>query len=488
MTTDLELRFPLGRFHANPWGRHVNEGEVEWPPSAWRVLRALISVWHERAPELDPGLVQALLEHLADPPSYLLPDASPSSTRHYYPDGKVDAKSSWAEGTDKALDSFVVLAPGQPLVVRWHVDLGPAERQALDRLARLLPYVGRADAVCEARLLDDEPVDAVSGRWLHPIGTGGDGDGLTINPTGEAVGDVIDLLVPLRPLDLDGLQIRTRQLRGSGLLEPPAARRVAYPRPPAPLPASPRPRRVERMQCLTFALDAPALPSIRLAVLVADTLRAASQHQFGDEPPPVEISGHDVDGAKAVGHRHAHWWVLPETGARERLCARAVCYVPDGIAAPDLARLRGIRRLHDGQGRFRPVRVVAGPAGNLGQLLPELVPKGGTTIWHTSSPYAPPRHQDRRASWAVQVEAALREEAHLRGLPEVASVRLLAGAWLEFARWRAGQRRADARRAAGVEVTFAEPVHGPLSLGALSHFGLGLFLPGPSSAPTTPGA
>ncbi len=38
----LELRFPAGRFHATPWGRHVNEGAVEWPPSPWRLMRALI--------------------------------------------------------------------------------------------------------------------------------------------------------------------------------------------------------------------------------------------------------------------------------------------------------------------------------------------------------------------------------------------------------------------------------------------------------------
>jgi len=28
----IELEFPAGRYHANPWGRNVNEGEVEWPP------------------------------------------------------------------------------------------------------------------------------------------------------------------------------------------------------------------------------------------------------------------------------------------------------------------------------------------------------------------------------------------------------------------------------------------------------------------------
>jgi CRISPR-associated protein Csb2 len=38
----LRLRFPGGRYHATPWGHHVNEGQVEWPPSPWRLLRALM--------------------------------------------------------------------------------------------------------------------------------------------------------------------------------------------------------------------------------------------------------------------------------------------------------------------------------------------------------------------------------------------------------------------------------------------------------------
>jgi len=46
----LVLTFPWGRYHANPWGRHVNEGAVELPPSPWRPLCA---TWRTRAPELD---------------------------------------------------------------------------------------------------------------------------------------------------------------------------------------------------------------------------------------------------------------------------------------------------------------------------------------------------------------------------------------------------------------------------------------------------
>ncbi|MFH1303100.1 MAG: type I-U CRISPR-associated protein Csb2, partial [Planctomycetota bacterium] len=44
----IEMKFPTGKLHATPWGRHVNEGAVEWPPSPWRFLRALLAVWHHK--------------------------------------------------------------------------------------------------------------------------------------------------------------------------------------------------------------------------------------------------------------------------------------------------------------------------------------------------------------------------------------------------------------------------------------------------------
>ncbi len=39
MPVIIKLTFPAGRYHATPWGRHVNEGVAEWPPSPWRLLR-----------------------------------------------------------------------------------------------------------------------------------------------------------------------------------------------------------------------------------------------------------------------------------------------------------------------------------------------------------------------------------------------------------------------------------------------------------------
>ena len=158
MTVVARFDFPAGRYHATPWGRHVNEGAIEWPPSAWRVLRALISVgfnrlgWETGVPE---GAV-SLLETLASKaPRYLLPPAGAAHSRHYMP--------LFKDKTTKVLDTFAVLArTDAPLFMAWDVELTPAQEALLGELLTSLPYLGRAESWVDATLVA-EP----EGRWVR---------------------------------------------------------------------------------------------------------------------------------------------------------------------------------------------------------------------------------------------------------------------------------------------------------------------------------
>ncbi len=44
MSLAISIRFLSGRAHLHPWQTHHSEGRVEWPPSQWRLLRALVAV------------------------------------------------------------------------------------------------------------------------------------------------------------------------------------------------------------------------------------------------------------------------------------------------------------------------------------------------------------------------------------------------------------------------------------------------------------
>ena len=44
MSLTISIRFLTGRAHLHPWQSHHSEGRVEWPPSQWRLLRAIVAV------------------------------------------------------------------------------------------------------------------------------------------------------------------------------------------------------------------------------------------------------------------------------------------------------------------------------------------------------------------------------------------------------------------------------------------------------------
>src|SRR5271169_5311003 len=89
--TTIRLVFPSGRFHATPWGRHVNEGVPEWPPSPYRLLRGLYDAWKRKRAEWPESRVRPLLALLASaPPCFLLPPATASHTRSFLSENTED--------------------------------------------------------------------------------------------------------------------------------------------------------------------------------------------------------------------------------------------------------------------------------------------------------------------------------------------------------------------------------------------------------------
>ena len=146
----IELKFLAGRFHANPFGRHVNEGVPEWPPSPYRLLRALYDSWQRKFAHLPENSVAAVLCALAQaPPAFALPDATASHTRSYLSANSLDP-------SDKALifDGFVSVSRSSSCFITWPEDLDDTERRTLSTLLSGLNYLGRSESWIAAQLLN----------------------------------------------------------------------------------------------------------------------------------------------------------------------------------------------------------------------------------------------------------------------------------------------------------------------------------------------
>src|SRR5680860_1599976 len=169
----IAFRFIAGRYHATPWGRHVNEADVEWPPAPWRILRALIAIWHRKADQEafpDP-LLESLVHKLASvTPSYSLPPATLAHTRHYMP-----VRKGKADKPVLIFDAFARVHPTNRLIVAWpEVVLDTAEQSLLDALLHDLGFLGRAESWVEALRLPewDGEVNCTPGELGLDIETG----------------------------------------------------------------------------------------------------------------------------------------------------------------------------------------------------------------------------------------------------------------------------------------------------------------------------
>lgn len=93
MRIAVRQEFPLGRFHATPWRVNPYDDPYgEWPPSPWRLVRAVTARWYQWARELEPEPDIAKLQQLqaalckSTYAFYLPPDARKGSPlRQYHP-------------------------------------------------------------------------------------------------------------------------------------------------------------------------------------------------------------------------------------------------------------------------------------------------------------------------------------------------------------------------------------------------------------------
>ena len=477
MPATLAIRFPLGRYHATPWNRSVNEGTTEWPPSPWRLLRALIATWHTRWPELAAEDIDTLLDALADPPTYRTPIVRPAHTRHYLPD--LTHKKSETGKTDLTLDPFLSIGREEDLLIRWDTDLDDTQRAVLGKLAELIPYMGRAESVCEARLLDEDPVPDEC--WWRP---GDDGARRTL------------LLAATRPVSRAALEVTTLEVRKQRRTLPPGATWVDYVS--AEPPRRPRPVRhaAPSIEAMRFAVTGNVPVRSTHAVVLADDahrviggMLAAAGITNGRRQ---QLLG--TDGA-ASGHQHAHWLPIPSSSQRDATIQSLVLWVPHKLRAEEAAAIIRLRSLGGHRGRrvegegyeirgYPDTQLLFQAAGTIQQVAPELC--APARRWRSLTPYLPVRHRKRKSLTeylATDIETELRYRGQFRDLPSPAVQPLdpdggLPDRWArEFRRYRLTERMNKSRPGLRLQLQFTDDVAGPVILGQLSHFGYGIFIP-----------
>lgn len=518
MPVTVKLIFPTGRYHATPWGRHVNEGVPEWPPSPWRLLRALVAVWRRTCADIPENQVRQALETMLQPPLFQLPPHRVSHTRHYMPLNKKSPIEIRGGETALVFDTFVAVGKKDSVLVGWpDAELAGDQRQTLSRLLGNLSWLGRAEGWVQAGLCQ------TPATW-------------TCTPSAETEHDPVAVFCPdpetafghdhypehdpkklRKGIRLSNrlfdcprwhLCLDTQTIHENRWHRVPGTKWVNYNRPTeapfvrnAQLPRRPLPTLAR------FAIDGPVLPLTTSSLPLAEEFRRCALskcRRLADDHPsrnPADglhrdapaLLGKDERAEPLTGHRHAFFLATDEDhdGRLDHLTVHA----PMGLQDLERRALNQLRRLVlRGDEEIHLLMIGCGEVSDFRAPLLEQA-----RVWTSATPFVVTRHlkargrkrdpqaffesPDGRAQFVKQV---LVEELQRRGLFQEGTVIETLGqvGFHHFHRalqFRVARRKpgddAETRPRGLFQITFPRPVAGPIALGHSCHFGLGLFLP-----------
>lgn len=477
----LAIEFLTGRYVATAFN---DRGRAEWPPHPARVFSALVATHFE---EPEPA-ARAALEWLEQqgPPALLASEAFEREVHTVFV--PVNDQAGEPDYRVRQARTFPSVTPDQPRVVFIWPDAAPslATASAIDQLASRVVRLGHSSSLVSVRVLEG-PVEP---NWQP-----GDRGHLRLRVVG--------------PGQLEDLERRFAIHRETEPRVMPAAFQLYGSRPSGHEPT--RATSVFSGDWLIFRRVAgPALPMVSAAG-VARGVRKVLLSMFGEAPIPEVISGHRADRSPSdgshlaivplpfVGHVHADGalqgvaLVVPRAaGEQDRRALFA------GVARWEAS----VRRETAGVPEDTPVLPVhLGAAGilSLMRLDASVVPHTlrastwcrASRRWVTATPVALDRNPGdlrsrdrRRLDQAVaEAEDVVRSACQHVGLPSPSMVAILPGVPLagvakarHFPPFPGGEGRVQ-RVLVHLAIEFAEPVAGPVLLGAGRYVGLGLLRP-----------
>jgi CRISPR-associated protein Csb2 len=386
--------FPIGRYHATPWGRNVNEADVAWPPEPVRILRALIAAWWRKADHhtFPKAALDDLIDALAqEAPLFHLPDAVHSHIRAYMPLKKLN-ETTLLDKKALIYDAFYRLDRNAELVAIWPmVEISDAQRDLAAHLLGRIGYLGRAESWADARIainsfskinagpraLVGQDIHTDTGELLQfchdNVSVPFD---VTLSVTPQRWTEIRKVLLEslkakakkrereiaeatLPERLADALAIDTSEWRNAGWSSPPPLRKLIYDRPAVgPLPQRravkpivSREKQPGHPEVARFVLAGRPQPRVEETLRVAEIARMAlNSIKQDDEVPPIELR-YDGSAPSKGDPEQEYAFYLPEDADGDGLIDHLIVYCRQGFSSRAKWRLDRLTKLWIEHGR-----------------------------------------------------------------------------------------------------------------------------------------
>ena len=466
---DLEFFFSAGRYHSTPWGRNVNEGAPEWPPSPYRLARALIDVWKRKLSDLPEERFVKVLEAISGTPSFSLPQWSEGHIR-------VWLSSNTTKQTDRQLvfDPFVAFGKDTPVRMRFNTSPTEETRSDLAALLGRLTYLGRSESWVEAGVMNNDQSTDIQWNCLPDKDAQPDRSAsvfcLSKPEDGEMSGWLPSLCMTTDTLLSEGRSSPTFLL--SERFSLPTVRSLDH------VHSQVRVGEKEVRSAL-YALSSTVLPKVEETLPFAERVRAhlmgIHKKIVGGNPAWVSarFSGKDSEGKPMRGHRHAFFQPMDIDG--DGRIDHLYIHCTEPFAESEIRALDRLKEVWQPKGRPE-VRFIL-------VSLSEQQSSPASRYWESATPFVTTRHfRKGRGSYGEWIERELLREMDSHGLPRPSNISPMSEAKGRTAKtpwWAFKRSRKDTfpLKGHGFHLEFDSPVQGYFSLGSLCHFGLGFFIP-----------
>lgn len=451
--TTIKLTFPWGRYYAHPWGINPTRlREAEWPPSPWRLLRALVSAWFRAHPGQVPGpdcvaLIESLGRQL---PEIGIGKVSFGQTVHWQPnyraalEGKPEVVRRRVENAEykKTRHENHFAAVHGPVYFRWPgLDLPPQQSALLAELLAEVTYFGRAESLCHAELCKAEPLETGIG-WCKPAGgrkiSATCRDVFCPNPADFQFSDLWSRRADKPAADCPDAPRHFVDTLLASDMKPDGAAWFSYRMPDGwPQGWVVRVPRTEQRACrpppsqgpkvahyLCFSLECRVPIPPKFIVPLSERFRAAANSSlcktYGDGEPSFALFGHHRPPDATGDHQHAFYLPMAIRSATdddstnsEKFLRYLHIWCPYGFTQAEVEILMRVSRLDWGSGRY-PVRpVLTAVSMEAPSDAPFATGKTSSKLWRSASPFVPPRYFYRREGRRVTLKEKDRPERQL---------------------------------------------------------------------------
>lgn len=454
----ITVHFPLGSFQANS---NDDLSSSEWPPHPSRLFSGLVSVAEDASDlaalhwleTLEPPVIVASPvseTRAAVRSNYVVTNAMDRKGRSYM---TLPARSGGGQR------EWLSISPRDPNVSFVWASDEVGHLDTLDALCRRMPYLGRSTSPAVAWIDTTDLVHGVQSDKLWAPDPAGD---TVLGVPAPGFLDALELAFQdeQRPWSINRPQRRYRSPGassvGAELVEDPPFRDREW---------------------IIFRVDGRRRVTYPSLLAYTDRFRAAVMAVLGDAAPPV-LHGHAPEGQKPpvervmflglpwVGHPNADGRIMgfavsiPKDHDDRALLYRALVDIED-LAHPRLGRVRLTRRDVDSAWTLNPDRWTR-----------------QSSQWVTAYPAV----LDRFVRKSDQVAPTIAGMCERIGLPEPTSIDwspspLTPGPDRLPARHTRRREGEQLHKFFHVRLVFDRPVGGPIVLGHMRHFGLGLMAP-----------